>query len=101
MLNIDVQGASTIIERAVDDLILGSSLVTVFLYPANLGELEKRLRGWGDDSEGEIIRRLAIAETEIVQKKIFDHVLVSGTRGDDLEALIKLIDLERVSRNKS
>ena len=101
LLNIDVQGASTIIERAVDDLILGSSLVTVFLCPANLGELEKRLRGRGDDSEEEIIRRLAIAETEIAQKKIFDHVLVSGTRGDDLEALIKLIDLERVSRNKS
>ncbi len=100
LLNIDVQGAAAIRERAEDDLVLRLALVTVFLCPPNLDELESRLRGRDDNFEGDIIRRLAIAEDEIAQKDLFDHTIISGTREADLEAMQKLIQAVRIDRNK-
>ncbi|MEE2615204.1 MAG: guanylate kinase [Verrucomicrobiota bacterium] len=100
LLNIDVQGAAAIRERAEDDLVLRLALVTVFLCPPSLDELERRLRGRGDSSEVDIIRRLAIAKAEIAQKDLFDYLIISGTRQADLEAMQKIIQAVRIDRNK-
>ena len=100
LLNVDVQGAATIRERAEDDLVLRSAIVTVFLCPPSLDELEKRLRGRGDNSEEDIMRRLAIAGSEISQKDLFDHSIISGTREADLEAMQMIIQSVRIDRKK-
>src|SRR5438477_4836609 len=44
LLNVDVQGAATIRERATDDPELKSSLVTVVITPPSLAVREQRLR---------------------------------------------------------
>src|SRR5438132_11741709 len=49
LLNVDVQGAATIRERALLDPELRSALVTVFLTPPSLTILEERLRKRGTD----------------------------------------------------
>ena len=77
-----------------------SSLLTVFLCPPSLKELENRLRGRGDNSEKDINRRLAIAEKEISQKFLFDHSIISSTREADLEAMKMVIQTARDSLNK-
>src|SRR5204863_3668747 len=50
LLAVDVQGAASIRQRAEEDLELKRSLVTVFLTPPSLGELEARLERRGTDS---------------------------------------------------
>src|SRR6516225_3695019 len=58
LLNVDVQGAATIRERAQEDSELGRALVSVFLTPASLSTLEQRLRKRGTDAPAVIQKRL-------------------------------------------
>jgi len=97
LLNIDVQGAATIRERAAADPVLNRSLLTVFLCPPSLVELEHRLRGRGTDSEGVIAGRLAIAKDEMSQAGQFDHTLTSQTREADVEQLLAIIENARLA----
>ncbi len=50
LLNVDVQGAATIRERAEEDPELKRALVQVFLTPPSLAILEERLKRRGTDS---------------------------------------------------
>ncbi|MGG5811976.1 guanylate kinase [Falsiroseomonas sp. CW058] len=54
-----------------------ADVVGIFLLPPSMGELERRLRGRGQDSEEEIARRLAVAREEMRHWEDFDHVLVN------------------------
>ncbi len=101
LLNIDVQGAATIRERASTDPVLSRSLITVFLCPPSLGELEQRLRGRGTDSEEAIARRLAIAKDEMDQAEKFDHSLTSQTREADVDRLLGIIENVRLAKREA
>src|SRR6266852_8588096 len=50
LLNVDVQGAATIRQRAEEDPELKRALVSVFLTPPSLEVLEERLKKRGTDS---------------------------------------------------
>src|SRR6516164_4332947 len=65
LLNIDVQGAETIRERAQAEPELQRALVSIFLTPASLAELEARLRRRNSDSDPEIQKRLDTARREL------------------------------------
>ena len=95
LLNIDVQGAATVRERAATDPVLNEALVTVFLCPPNLEELENRLRGRSSDSDDVIAERMDIAKDEIAQSHLFDYTLTSGTREEDLAEMLKIIESAR------
>jgi guanylate kinase len=74
LLEIDVQGAAQIRERAPD-------AVLILLRPPSLEELARRLRSRGTESEDRIGRRLGEAERELAQASWFDHEVVN----DELE----------------
>src|SRR5262245_23181371 len=57
LLNVDVQGAASIRERAEDDLELKGALVSVFLTPPSAGILEERLRRRGTDAPAAVQKR--------------------------------------------
>jgi len=101
LLNIDVQGAATIRERAAADPVLSRSLVTVFLRPPSLEELEQRLRGRGTDSDEVIARRLAIARDEMDQAEKFDHTLTSQTREADVDRMLGIIENVRLAKREA
>jgi guanylate kinase len=101
LLNIDVQGAATIREAAADDPVLSEALVTVFLCPASLGDLEQRLRGRGTDSDEIIAKRLAIARDEMDQAGKFDHTLTSQTREADLGQMLGIIERVRLAKQET
>ena len=61
LLNIDVQGAAQMRQTALTDELLKGHVVTVFIMPRTLEELEKRLRGRATDAEDEIQRRMQVA----------------------------------------
>ena len=56
---------------------LPEDVVGIFLLPPSLPDLEKRLRGRGQDSEVEIARRMAAAREEITHWDEFDHIVVN------------------------
>ena len=101
LLNIDVQGAATIRERAAADPVLSRSLVTVFLHPPSLKELEHRLRGRGTDTDEAIAKRLAIAKDEMAQAEKFDHTLTSQTREADAGRLLGIIESVRLAKREA
>ncbi len=100
LLNIDIQGAATIRERAATDPVLSQSLVTVFLFPPSLGELERRLRDRGTDSTEINAGRLAIAKDEMARAGEFDHTLISQTREADVERMLRIIENVRLAKQK-
>lgn len=90
LLNIDVQGAAQIRQTAQTDELLKGHIVTVFIMPRSLEELEKRLRGRATDAEDEIQRRMKVATAEMQQHELYDHTILSGSRGEDFLALQKI-----------
>ncbi|MCE2918477.1 MAG: guanylate kinase [Roseomonas sp.] len=54
-----------------------TDVTSVFLLPPSMAELERRLRNRGQDSDAEIIRRMAAAREEITHWDEFDHVLIN------------------------
>ena len=75
VLEIDVQGAEQVKRKLPES-------VAIFILPPSREDLEKRLRGRGQDSDEEIARRLAKARDEVVaSEKFYDFCVVN----DDVE----------------
>jgi len=88
ILDIDVQGARDV-RRAYPEA------VTIFIVPASLPELERRLRSRGLDGEEAIQKRLINAAKEIQQAPDFQYVIVN----DDLDrATLELESIVRARR---
>jgi len=61
------------------------SAVLVFMMPPSRRELERRLRSRGDTSEGDIMRRLAVADEQTLDaEENYDYLVVN----DELETAI-------------
>jgi guanylate kinase len=96
LLNVDVQGAATIRERAQEDPELKRALISVFLTPPTMAVLEARLRRRGTDSEPVIQKRLSVARQEIGQWKNFDYLLISDTIKEDLRRMLAIVEAEKM-----
>ena len=96
LLNVDVQGAASIRERAEDDPELRKALFTVFLTPATITTLEERLRRRNSDAPAVIQKRLGVARQEIAQWKNFDYLLVSTSVQEDLRRMISIVEAEKM-----
>lgn len=79
----DVQGAMAVSAMADQDAELKQALTTVCLMTGGIEELRNRLESRNADDPATIEERLALAETEMKQKGRFDHVIISGTKGED------------------
>ncbi|MBD2446862.1 guanylate kinase [Nostoc sp. FACHB-152] len=62
--------------------------LSIFILPPSFDELERRIRGRGQDSEEAIARRLSIAKAEIEAADEFDVQIVN----DDFETAIQAIE---------
>jgi len=101
LLNVDVQGASTIRAQALEDPELKRALVTVFLTPATISVLENRLRKRGTDVPAVIQKRLSVARQEIAQWKNFDYLIISQTVADDLNHMQAIVEAEKMRATRS
>jgi len=88
VLEIDVQGAAQVKEKLPES-------VAIFILPPSREELERRLRGRGQDSEEEIARRLARARSEIEAfGKFYDYCVVNRdveSAGREVESILTAI----------
>jgi guanylate kinase len=88
VLEIDVQGAAQVKEKLPES-------VALFILPPSREELERRLRGRGQDADEEIARRLARARSEIEAfGKFYDYCVVNDDvdrAGREVEAILTAI----------
>ena len=96
LLNVDVQGATTIRDRALADPELKRALVTVFLTPPSIAVLEERLTKRASDAPEEIQRRLGVARKEIAQWNNFDYLLISTSISEDLRRMLAIVEAEKM-----
>lgn len=87
ILEIDVQGAQEVQQGA-----LRENVVSIFILPPSLEELERRIRARGMDSEDEIERRLKQAKTEInALVEYYDYAVVNDDverAGKEIQAIV-------------
>jgi guanylate kinase len=84
LLEIDVQGARQVRERAPDAIL-------IFLAPPSLEELERRLRGRGTEVEAQLEARLATAREELAEASGFDHVVVNDEVNKAAEEIARIL----------
>lgn len=91
LFDIDWQGTEALKKKCGDDV------VSVFILPPSMDELEKRLRVRAQDDEAVIKQRMSKAESEISHWNVYDYVLVN----DDIdEAVTKVVHILRAERTK-
>jgi guanylate kinase len=101
LLNIDVQGAAAIQAQAEHEDELKRALVTIFLTPESLSELERRLNKRGTDAPEVIRKRLGVARQELAQWKHFDYLILSRSIDEDLRRARAILEAERLRRTRA
>ena len=85
VLDIDVIGAKQIIGKL-------DGVLSIFIVPPDLLELERRLRSRGTDSEEKTLARLARAKAELEEKELFDFVVVNDDVGRAANQILLIFD---------
>lgn len=92
LFDIDWQGTRQLASRCRDDL------VSVFILPPSMAELEQRLRGRGLDSEEVVQYRMDRAASEIEHWNEYDYVVVNRDVDATLLQIQHILHAERFKR---
>ncbi|MEI4486307.1 guanylate kinase [Frigidibacter sp. MR17.14] len=95
LFDVDWQGGQQIRSSA-----LGRDVVSVFILPPSLAELERRLRGRAQDSDEVISARMAKSRDEISHWAEYDYVLVNRDLDTAERQLIGILQAERERRDR-
>lgn len=95
LFDIDWQGTQQVKERA------GMDVVTVFILPPTMAELQARLERRAEDPPEVIARRLANARVEIRRWPQYDYVLVNDDIQDTFDQLLAIIRSERSKASRA
>ena len=91
ILEIDIQGARSVKQRAGE---LGIEVMTVFIAPPSVEELERRLIGRGTETPEQQAKRLETAKIELAAESEFDKVIVNNVVDEAADELWNLIATE-------
>ena len=95
LFDIDWQGG-----QQIRNSVLGKDVVSIFVLPPSIAELERRLRSRAQDSDEVIAGRMAKSEAEISHWAEYDYVLVNDDL-DRAEADLKtILTAERMRRDR-
>ncbi len=95
LFDIDWQGGQQIRNSA-----LGRDVVSVFVLPPSIAELERRLRGRAQDSDAVIAGRMAKSRDEISHWAEYDYVLVNDDLDRAFNDLLTILTAERMRRDR-
>lgn len=95
LFDIDWQGGQQIRNSA-----LGRDVVSVFVLPPSIAELERRLQGRGQDSAEVIAGRMAKSRDEISHWAEYDYVLVNRDLDETFAQLRTILEAERLRRDR-
>lgn len=92
LFDIDWQGTRQLAKKKRDDL------VSVFILPPSMSELERRLRARAQDSEEVVKKRMDKAAAEISHWQEYDYVLINHDLDQTLEKINTILKAERLKR---
>ena len=95
LFDIDWQGGQQIRNSA-----LGRDVVSVFILPPSIAELDLRLRSRGQDSDEVIRGRMAKSQAEISHWAEYDYVLVNDDLDETFARLLTVLQAERMRRDR-
>ncbi len=94
LFDIDWQGGQQIKQAMRDDV------VSIFILPPSIAELDRRLRTRGQDSEAVIAGRMAKSQAEISHWAEYDYVLVNSDLDQAEAELRTILTAERLRRDR-
>jgi len=94
LFDIDWQGTRRLISKARDDV------VSVFILPPSMAELERRLHSRGQDNEDVIARRMERAADEISHWDEYDYVIINDDIDASLQKVLYILKAERLKRSR-
>ena len=94
LFDIDWQGTQQLREKARDDL------VSVFILPPTVKELERRLHRRAQDSDAIIGSRMAKAAGEMSHWPEYDYVIVNREKADAFAEVRAILAAERLKRER-
>lgn len=95
LFDVDWQGGQQIRASA-----LGAHVVSIFVLPPSLPELERRLRGRGQDSDAVIAGRMQKSRSEISHWAEYDYVLVNDDLDQTEARMCAILTAERLRRDR-
>jgi guanylate kinase len=94
LFDIDWQGTRQLNEKSPGDL------VSVFILPPSMKELEQRLKKRAQDSDETVKKRMSKAHQEISHWESYDYVIVNYDIADSLKKISSILMSERIKRNR-
>lgn len=95
LFDIDWQGGQQIRNSG-----LGGDVVSVFILPPSLAELERRLRLRGQDKAAVIADRMVKSRSEISHWAEYDYVLINSDLENTFKDLQSILQAERLRRDR-
>jgi guanylate kinase len=95
LFDVDWQGGQQIRNSSLRDAV-----VSIFILPPSIGELESRLHARGQDTDGVVAERMAKSRDEISHWAEYDYVLVNENLKQCEEELRAIIAAERLRRDR-
>lgn len=89
-LEIEVQGGLQVMDKYPD-------ILSIFVLPPSLEELEHRLRSRGTEDESVILERLKQAEMEISLKDKYKYNVINDNLDDAVDEIIDILNREKTS----
>ena len=93
LIDIDIQGAAAI--RAFDDPTIRQALCDVFIMPADLDELRRRLTKRGTETPEQIEVRIVTAAREMELWRDYRYTIISKSMEEDLQKFRNIMGAER------
>lgn len=94
LFDIDWQGTHQLKGKSPEDL------VSIFILPPSLEELERRLRARGQDSDEVVQMRMLKATAEISHWREYDYVLINQDLDETLDRINHILVAERLKRTR-
>ncbi|MGO6816946.1 guanylate kinase [Rhizobium leguminosarum] len=94
LFDIDWQGAQQLQEK------MSADVVSIFVLPPTMTELQSRLHRRAEDSEEVIQTRLANSRAEIAHWREYDYVIVNDDLNAALDAVQSIVNAERLRRDR-
>jgi guanylate kinase len=89
LFDIDYQGTQQVRQKASNDV------VTIFILPPSMKELQARLERRAEDSQDTITKRLDNARNEILRWTQYDYVLINDDLQRTFDDLLSILAAER------
>lgn len=94
LFDIDWQGAQQLQDKMKADV------VSIFILPPTMAELQSRLHRRAEDTEDVIQTRLANSRAEISHWREYDYVIVNDDLGAAFDAVQSIVKAERLRRDR-